>query len=149
MYEVEKIKDIHINWENIYDEYYIAKKLSPRKIANILKIVSPATIKRKFKALTLKLRNKSEAQWKGNKSPNWKNRLHYDKIHGRVLRYIAPKKYIQESVYQYLKHNNLKKIPVGYVIHHEDFDKLNNAIDNLILMTRSAHTILHNKGKGD
>lgn len=40
------------------------------------------------------------------------------------------------------KHNG-KKIPKGYEIHHKDFNKLNNNIDNLQLITPSEHTKLH------
>ena len=37
------------------------------------------------------------------------------------------------------------KIPKGFVIHHKDFDSLNNDIDNLVLMTQRAHTAYHSK----
>lgn len=37
------------------------------------------------------------------------------------------------------------KIPEGYVIHHKDENKLNNSIDNLQLLTRKEHKILHMK----
>lgn len=36
-------------------------------------------------------------------------------------------------------------IPAGHCIHHIDFNKLNDCLDNLQLMTISEHTILHNK----
>lgn len=38
----------------------------------------------------------------------------------------------------------LTEIPKGYVVHHIDFDKHNNDISNLSLMTISAHAKLHN-----
>ena len=37
------------------------------------------------------------------------------------------------------------EIPEGYVIHHKDENKLNNSIDNLQLLTRKEHKILHMK----
>jgi hypothetical protein len=37
------------------------------------------------------------------------------------------------------------KIPDGYIIHHEDGDKLNNNIENLVLMTKSQHAAIHMK----
>lgn len=37
------------------------------------------------------------------------------------------------------------EIPDGYVIHHKDFDKTNNSIDNLELMTFTEHKSLHAK----
>lgn len=36
-------------------------------------------------------------------------------------------------------------IPKGYCIHHIDFDKTNDRLDNLQLMTNAEHTALHNK----
>ena len=35
------------------------------------------------------------------------------------------------------------KIPTGYVIHHKDFNGLNNSIDNLQLMTKVEHDAFH------
>lgn len=37
------------------------------------------------------------------------------------------------------------KIPPGYEVHHKDFDKNNNDISNLQLLTKSEHTRLHGK----
>lgn len=37
----------------------------------------------------------------------------------------------------------LTELPKGYVVHHIDFDKMNNDISNLALMTISAHAKLH------
>lgn len=39
--------------------------------------------------------------------------------------------------------HKLNKIPRGFVVHHIDQDKSNNAISNLVLMTDSEHTRLH------
>ena len=38
-------------------------------------------------------------------------------------------------------------LPPNIIIHHEDGDKLNNEIWNLVPMTAQEHTILHCKGK--
>jgi len=38
------------------------------------------------------------------------------------------------------------KLPSNIIIHHEDGDKLNNEIWNLIPMTRQEHNALHSKG---
>jgi AraC-like DNA-binding protein len=43
----------------------------------------------------------------------------------------------------YAEANNLTEIPVGHVVHHIDHDKLNNHPDNLELMTRKDHALLH------
>lgn len=49
----------------------------------------------------------------------------------------------------WLKYNNLKKIPKGYVIHHKDGDSLNDSIHNIILMEDIEHRKLHNRKVGD
>ncbi len=49
--------------------------------------------------------------------------------------------------YIYCYFNNLEKIPEGYVIHHKDFDKLNNDISNLELISKFEHKSLHGLGK--
>ena len=43
--------------------------------------------------------------------------------------------------YNYCKHNG--GIPLGFEIHHIDFNKLNNNIENLQLVTPSEHTKIH------
>ena len=51
--------------------------------------------------------------------------------------------------YVWEKHNGKK--PSGYEIHHIDFNKINNEIDNLQLVTPSEHTKIHSiatKGLG-
>ena len=41
------------------------------------------------------------------------------------------------------QHLGITEIPKGYVIHHIDYNKENNSIDNLCLLTVSAHSKLH------
>jgi hypothetical protein len=47
--------------------------------------------------------------------------------------------------YVYCYYNNIDVIPKGYVIHHIDFNKQNNDISNLQLLTHSDHSKLHSK----
>lgn len=56
-----------------------------------------------------------------------------------------PNRWMELSKFIWLKHN--KDIPKGYVLHHIDGDELNDSIENLILMTRREHFIVHNIGK--
>lgn len=42
-----------------------------------------------------------------------------------------------------------KKIPEGYVIHHKDYNPLNNDISNLELRTLSEHRSLHMTGENN
>lgn len=45
------------------------------------------------------------------------------------------------------EHLGLTQIPEGFCVHHIDFNKKNNSIDNLALMTISAHGKLHSQLK--
>ena len=38
-----------------------------------------------------------------------------------------------------------RKLKTGELIHHKDYNSLNNAIDNLVVMTKKEHDILHTK----
>lgn len=38
-------------------------------------------------------------------------------------------------------------IPPGCVVHHKDEDKTNNALRNLVCLTRAEHAALHTKGR--
>ena len=39
-----------------------------------------------------------------------------------------------------------KYLRQAFVVHHKDGDRLNNAVDNLQVMTHSEHSRMHNKG---
>lgn len=83
--------------------------------------------------------------------------LRYDEL--RCGRGDVPKKYITTTITKsqgngvqksILKHTKilldslgLKCLPQGMVVHHVNGDKWDNRIANLVLMTRSEHTILH------
>ena len=48
-------------------------------------------------------------------------------------------------LHQYIWVRENGPIPKGYDVHHIDFNKENNSIDNLTLLTRSEHHSLHGK----
>lgn len=52
---------------------------------------------------------------------------------------------IHERMHRYVWEHYCGKIPEGFQVHHIDGDKSNNVIDNLALMTNSAHQRLHGK----
>lgn len=39
-----------------------------------------------------------------------------------------------------------REIPPGYVVHHKDWNKNNNIIENLIMITTEEHNLIHNRG---
>lgn len=47
--------------------------------------------------------------------------------------------FIHRDVYSYYN----GEIPNGYVVHHRDFDKSNNALENLQLLSLSKHSAIH------
>lgn len=52
-------------------------------------------------------------------------------------------------VHRLIYEDNYGPIPNGYPIHHIDFDKTNNNIENLQLLTKSQHHSLHTSGKNN
>lgn len=50
---------------------------------------------------------------------------------------------IHQRMHRYVWEYYCGKIPEGFQVHHIDGDKSNNSIDNLALMTESAHQKLH------
>ena len=42
------------------------------------------------------------------------------------------------------EHRAGERIPEGYVVHHKDWNKNNNKINNLIMITVQEHNLIHN-----
>lgn len=51
-------------------------------------------------------------------------------------------KWVKEHHFNWWKEYR-QRVPRGWVLHHIDENKLNNAVNNLQLMTRGAHALLH------
>ena len=100
--------------------------------------------------------------YQGENNPNAFCRIHkYNRIKhcGYYWLYIpdhpfaSSKGYIREHRYiaeQYLlteensvKINNVRYLSPKFDVHHIDFNKLNNEVDNLLILTRSEHKKLH------
>lgn len=75
-----------------------------------------------------------------NLKPGNRVKSNYIKLHGD---------YLETSSDQYLHHINYEyfngAIPDGHIIHHRNENKLDNSIDNLQLLSRREHKILHLK----
>lgn len=55
----------------------------------------------------------------------------------------------QQPIYRLVWEAFNGPIPEGYVIHHIDHDKLNDSLDNLMLMTNEDHSRHHNTDPSD
>lgn len=80
--------------------------------------------------------------------PRYKERVSDGKGYWMVLKpdwYTGRKgcQHVFEHSVVMCKALGLTEIPEGYVVHHIDGDRHNNDIDNLALMTNSAHSKLH------
>lgn len=49
--------------------------------------------------------------------------------------------YVHRELYKAFK----GEIPEGYVIHHQNFCSLDNSLNNLVLLTKKEHNLIHNK----
>ena len=84
----------------------------------------------------------------GLQHPNYKGIISDGKGYLMILKpdwYTGRKgcKHIYYHHYVWCINMGITEIPKGYVIHHIDLDKTNNDIENLALMTVSAHSKLH------
>lgn len=90
----------------------------------------------------------------GEEHHNWKGGSRIDSgyvICTKPIWYTgkAPNGEVALHILTYCENHGLTEIPKGYDVHHKDFDKLNNAPENLELLTRSEHMRLHRlKSKG-
>lgn len=56
------------------------------------------------------------------------------------------KGYVFEHILVWETHHG-KPVPDGYVVHHKDKDKTNNAPTNLVAMSNGEHTAMHHIGR--
>lgn len=57
--------------------------------------------------------------------------------------YLNAKTHKRLHVYVWEYYNG--EVPKGYDVHHKDFNKANNEVDNLQLLTKKDHATLHGK----
>ena len=66
----------------------------------------------------------------------------YTRMNGRYIRLCLPGGklvYLHRYIWEY----HFGEIPDGYFVHHKDGNPINNGLDNLQLIERGQHTILH------
>lgn len=110
------------------------------------------------KAYKLGLRKKKEIEFinrsnarKSEKSSNWKGGV--KKTSKGYIQVLLPTHkradkcgYVMEHILVYEKETGIE-IPINCCIHHLNGIKDDNRIENLCMMTNSAHTTFHNKNR--
>jgi len=81
--------------------------------------------------------------WKGTKFDNQYQQTKYVYMLAPIWWTGVSKDYIMAHQLVYCSANNLTEIPQGYCIHHIDFNKSNNHLSNLQLLTKADHAKLH------
>ena len=74
-----------------------------------------------------------------------KKRKENDKYRN-FIKIAEPNVWVYYSKYLWEKENKIK-VPKGYVVHHKNFNRLDDRIENLILVSRAEHLSIHNKNK--
>ena len=75
----------------------------------------------------------------------------FDGIHFRIDKrcgyFWSTKKYLKKSMHKYVWEYYNGELQDGWEVHHKDFDKSNNSIENLIALPRADHRRLHQMKK--
>lgn len=131
---------------------YFKNKWDYRKIADFFGLKSKSSIYERFKKLGLIARTNTDLKtgFKHSKKTRikisealCKRKEPYIYRGYRMIR--IGNKFFEEHKVVWKKHYG--KIPKGYDIHHRDFNKLNNSVENLKCMKHGDHTKLHNLTK--
>lgn len=136
---------------------YKNELLSINQIARMLN-VTPGTIRKYFKKYNIEFRETKNAKTiaeSGSRNPNWKGGK-ITRKKGYIQIYMPNHPYCDKLGYVY-EHRLVMEKHIGRylkkdeVVHHIDFNKHNNNISNLIILTPQEHTRLHkpHKKKGD
>lgn len=80
----------------------------------------------------------------GEKNPNYKTYedvLREESAHGE--KHDKSKTSYRHIVKFFFNLKSEKDIPSGYVVHHKDANHMNNTPENLVMLPKSAHTLIH------
>ena len=103
------------------------------------------------KAPEIEFLNRSNSR-KREKGSNWRGGVKYTSKGYRMILLPEHKKadskgYVMEHIYVFEKETGIS-IPPNCCIHHINENKQDNRIENLCMMTHSAHTSYHNRERG-
>lgn len=129
---------------------FLIKEYETKGIKTIAKElnVTPAAIRKYFKKYNIEFINRRIEFITGENNPNWRGGKH---IHNGYIEIYAPThpyKNKRNCVYEHqlvMEKHIGRYLEKGEVVHHIDFDKTNNDISNLKLMTNSEHVKYHSK----
>ena len=113
----------------------------------------------KFKSITFSKEGNHQFGLKGKLNASFKTDELFDGVylkvycgekhpfadaHGRILkhRYVAEKYLLSD--YNSIVIEGIRYLNPDFAVHHLDLNKTNNNLDNLIVLTHSQHTYLHN-----
>ena len=125
-----------------------------KTLAELLPNKSPLAIYKKAYSIGLRKtpeaehRNRSEGN-KGEHSGNWKGGTRMADGYKMLLKPNHPKAdkhgYVMEHIFVWEKETGVS-IPPNCCIHHLNGNKSDNRIENLCMMHRTAHTVMHHTG---
>lgn len=81
----------------------------------------------------------------GNDAPNWRGGQHIDSSGHMRVWVRERKRYVPRAHLVWLEAHPDDVIPRGYVIHHQDGDKLNDVIENLEKIPLATHVARHRR----
>lgn len=129
---------------------FLIKEYETKGIKTIAKElnVTPAAIRKYFKKYNIEFINRRTEFTAGENNPNWKGGRHIHNGYIEIYAPTHPHKNKRNCVYEHqlvMEKHIGRYLEKGEVVHHIDFDKTNNDISNLMLMTNSEHIKYHSK----
>lgn len=117
-------------------ELYVNQRLSSCEIAKIYN-VSTSSVRRQLEKLEIPMRTMQESKFKGEKRLDKKGYV-------IISYYDEEGNYCRQHEHRYVMEKHLgRKLTPDEDVHHVDFDKTNNDISNLRVLSHKEHAELH------
>ena len=135
----------HIDFKNFLIEEYKTKGIA--EISKNLGVTRNA-IRKYFKKYGITFINRRSEFCSGENNANWKGGKHMHNGYIEVYSPQHPRKNKRNCVYEHdliMEQHIGRLLEPNEVVHHKDFNKTNNDISNLVLMTNKEHAKYHSK----